>query len=152
MPQFQHSQAGMMLIEVLVSILIFAVAVLGLVGLQGNVIRTVRDSDYRARASFFADQIVGQMWVDRFNVPTYTLNANAPNACAAGANASANPAVTSWLSDLSNAANPGALPGAGNLQQQIIIGANNVVTVVLCWQSPQDTAPHSFTLNAQIQG
>lgn len=140
-----------MLIEVLVSILIFSVAVIGLVGLQGNVIRAVRDSDYRAKASFLADQIVSRMWLDRFNVPMYSLNANAA-ACAPGANASANPVVTTWIADLTDPVNPGSLPGAANLQQQVIIGANNAITVVLCWQSPQDAAPHNFTLTTQIQG
>jgi len=147
----QHAQQGVMLIEALVAIAIFSFAVLGIVGLQATAVRTVRDSDYRVKASQFASQIVGQMWVDRFNVPTFALNA-ADTACAQGSNVSTNTAVTNWLSDMSTSTNPGSLPGASGLKQQITIDSNNTVTVTLCWQAPQDTAPHNFTLTTQIQG
>ncbi|WP_369630670.1 MULTISPECIES: hypothetical protein [unclassified Variovorax] len=145
------AQRGVMLIEALVAIAIFSLAILGILGLQATAIRAVSDADYRAKASFFANQIVGRMWVDRFNVPTYALNASA-TACDPGDNTAANPLVTSWLSELSNTTNQGALPGASGLQQQIVVGPNNVVTVTLCWQSPQDELTHNFTLTTQIQG
>lgn len=146
------SERGVMLIEALVAIAIFSFAILGIVGLQATAIRTVRDADYRAKASLFANQIVGQMWVDRFNVPTYALNAAAAAVCATGTNTTTNAAVTSWLSGLSDTTNPGSLPGAANLQQQIVVGPNNTVTLTLCWQAPQDGTPHNFTLTTQIQG
>jgi len=146
-----RSQSGVMLIEALVAIAIFSFAVLGIMGLQATAIRTVRDADYRAKASLFANQIVGQMWADRFNVPTYALNASSAT-CAEGTNTAANPVVTSWLAGLTDMANQGSLPGAADLLQQITVGANNTVTVTLCWQAPQDTAPHNFTLTTQIQG
>jgi len=145
------SQRGAMLIEALVGIAIFSFAILGIVGLQATSIQTARDADYRAKASLFANQIVGQMWSDRFNVPTFALNANA-TACNEGENVSANAAVTSWLDGLSDLSNPGALPGASGLMQKIAVEPNNVVTVTLCWKSPQDSASHNFTLTTQIQG
>ncbi|WP_394482894.1 hypothetical protein [Variovorax sp. VaC1] len=140
-----------MLIEALVAIAIFSFAILGIMGLQATAIRTVRDADYRVKASLFAHQIVGQMWVDRFNVPTYALNAG--NAvCVAGSNSTSNAAVTTWLNGLKDATNQGSLPGAASYQQQILVEANNVVTVTLCWKSPQDSGPHNFVLKTQIQG
>lgn len=140
-----------MLIEALVAIAIFSFAILGIMGLQATAIRTVRDADYRVKASLFAHQIVGQMWVDRFNVPTYALNAG--NAvCASGSNSASNAAVTTWLNGLSNATNQGSLPGAANYQQQILVEPNNVVTVTLCWKSPQDSGPRNFVFKTQIQG
>lgn len=145
-------QGGVMLIEALVAIAIFSFAILGIVGLQATAIRAVRDADYRAKASLFASQLVGRMWVDRYNVPTYALNADASTTCPAGTNSSANPAVTQWLDSLSANDNPGALPGASQLRQKILVGADNTVTLTLCWQSPQDDAPHNFTLTTQIQG
>ena len=147
-----NSQRGVMLIEVLVAIAIFSFGILGIVGLQATAIRTVRDADYRAKASLFANQIVSQMWVDRFNVPTYALNADAAAACAAGTNTTSNAAVTSWLDGLTDTTNPGSLPGAASLQQQILVAPNNIVTLTLCWQAPQDATPHNFTLTTQIQG
>jgi len=149
-----RSQRGVMLIEALVAIAIFSFAILGIVGLQATAIRTVSEADYRAKASFFATQIVGQMWVDRFNVPTYALNAGG-NPCATGANSASNTAVTNWLSGLTDLTKQGALPGAANLKQQITVGANNTVIVTICWKSPQEAdnkPPHNFTLTTQIQG
>ena len=146
-----QSQRGVMLIEALVAIAIFSFAILGIVGLQATAIRTVRDADYRAKASLLANQIVGQMWVDRFNVPTYALNA-ADVPCSSGTNATGNAAVTSWLSGLSDPTNPGSLPGATDLKQQIVVGPSNAITLTLCWQGPQDATPHNFTLTTQIQG
>lgn len=151
MPLRRHSERGVMLIEALVAIAIFSFAILGIMGLQATAIRTVRDADYRVKASLFAHQIVGQMWVDRFNVPTYALNAGNP-VCASGSNSTSNAAVTAWLNGLKNATSQGSLPGAAGYQQQILVEPNNVVTVTLCWKSPQDNGPHNFVLKTQIQG
>lgn len=146
------TQRGVMLIEALVGIAIFSFAILGIVGLQATAIRAVRDADYRAKASLFADQLVGRMWIDRFNVSTYALNADVAGTCTAGANNSANAALTQWLEGLADNDNPGSLPGAAGLRQKVVVSSNNTVTLTLCWQSPQDETPHNFTLTTQIQG
>ncbi|MDM0115274.1 hypothetical protein QTI66_24200 [Variovorax sp. J22R133] len=150
-PHSTRLQRGVMLIEALVGMAIFSFAILGIMGLQATAIRTVRDADYRSKASLFANQIVARMWVDRFNVPTYALNADEA-ACAPGSNTTTKTAVYDWIYAMSDMTNPGALPGAANLQQQIIVGPNNTVSLTLCWQAPQDTAPHNFTLKTQILG
>lgn len=148
----RDGQSGAMLLEALVSILLFSIAILGLAGLQARGIEVVRDAEYRAQASYFANQIVGHMWADRFEVPLYALNPGADAACSPGANDTAHPVVNAWLQGLAgNAA--GALPGAAGLQQQIeVVQPGNFVTVTVCWQAPQDAAPHAFTMTAQIQG
>lgn len=147
------AQGGALLIEALVAILLFSIAILGIAGLQARGVEVVRDAEYRAQASLYANQIVGLMWADRFNVPTYALNAGGGAlACAAGGNASANPAVAAWLNSVAGAGVAGALPGAAGLMQQIDVAPNNVVTVTVCWQAPQDAAPRSFSMTAQIQG
>ena len=151
-PATSPAQRGLMLIEALVAIAIFSFAILGIVGLQATAIRAVRDADYRAKASLFANQLVGRMWVDRYNVPTYALNADITGLCPAGGNSSANAAVNEWLDSLGSTDNPGALPGAAQLRQKILVAADNTVTLVLCWQAPQDAAPHNFPLTTQIQG
>lgn len=148
----RRAYRGVMLIEVLVSILIFSIGILGIVALQAVSIRNVRDADYRTEASMYASQIIGSMWADRFNVPTYALNAADVVPCGVGANASANPQVDAWLDSFTDPAVAGGLPGAGNLKQQIAVAPNNIVTLTICWQSPQDTTPHNYSITAQIQG
>ena len=56
------------------------------------------------------------------------------------------------LGHIVSADNPGALPGAARLRQKILVAADNTLTLTLCWQAPQDAAPHNFTLTTQIQG
>lgn len=56
---------GVALIEALVAILIFAVGVLGLVGLQVSMTRAQGAGKYRADAANLASELVGLMWVDK---------------------------------------------------------------------------------------
>jgi type IV pilus assembly protein PilV len=57
-------QAGVMLIEALIGILIFSIGILALLGMQGTAIKNTTDARYRSEAAFLATQIGGQMWVD----------------------------------------------------------------------------------------
>lgn len=50
------------MIEVMVSILIFAFGVLGLVGLQVQATRISEDSEDRNRAALMANELVAKMW------------------------------------------------------------------------------------------
>jgi type IV pilus assembly protein PilV len=57
-----QNQRGVMLLEALISILIFSIGILAIIGLQVNSIKLANDSKYRADASLLANQIVGAMW------------------------------------------------------------------------------------------
>lgn len=56
-------QSGVMLLEVLIALLIFALGVLGLVGLQANAVKQSGQTKYRADATLLANELVGQMWI-----------------------------------------------------------------------------------------
>jgi type IV pilus assembly protein PilV len=60
----RHRQTGAYLLEALIGILIFALGVLGIVGLQAASLRMTTDSALRAEAVFAANQLLGQMWTD----------------------------------------------------------------------------------------
>lgn len=141
----KHTQSGVMLLEALIGILIFSIGILAMVGLQSLSIKNQADAKYRADASYFANQILGQMWSDRTNLATYAHNPTpavtvaAPPTCNPTQAASGNANVTAWGIRVAN-----ALPGAGSGFQQIIIGAGNQVTVVVCWKSPQEATFHKY--------
>jgi type IV pilus assembly protein PilV len=59
-----QSQAGVMLIEALIGILIFSIGILALLGMQGSAMKNTADARYRSEAAYFASQVVGQMWVN----------------------------------------------------------------------------------------
>lgn len=72
---FAPNQQGVVIIETLVAILIFSMAVLAIVGLQAAMIKNTGDAKFRADAGYIAQQRVGAIWSDPANVGTY-LEAN----------------------------------------------------------------------------
>ena len=68
------SQRGAMLLEALIAILIFSFGVLGIVGLQGNMVKASTDANYRSEAAYIAQQRIGMIWADPGNAATYLEN------------------------------------------------------------------------------
>lgn len=146
---YSSHQQGSAILEALISILIFSIGILSLMNLQAASIKNSSDARYRADATYLANQIIGQMWVDRGNISAYA-HKPAGAACAPTGAASGNSNVTAWLAQAST-----LLPGASSANQQITVGAltsSNAypITVTICWQAPQDSAPHNFVTTTQI--
>jgi type IV pilus assembly protein PilV len=105
------SQRGVMLLEALIAILIFSLGILALVGLQAASIQNTTDAKYRTDAMFLANQIVGQMWVDRTNLADYADGTNSKR--------------VAWKQTIDS-----TLPGAdGDIQVN-----GTQVTVTVTWQ------------------
>lgn len=145
-------QKGSVLLEGLISILIFSFGILGIAGLQGTSINNSRDAKFRNEAAFLANQVSGYVWTDRNNggpnnIAAYGFNAGVAT-CVAGAGAPAAPVnLASWLADVA-----ATLPQATADRQRIVVGAGNLVTITVCWRSPQDSTYHSHTVTTQING
>lgn len=141
-------QQGSVLLEALIAVLIFSMGIIALMGLQAVSIKNSVDAKYRADAAYLANQIIGQMWVDRSNLDAYAHYPAGANCAPTGA-ASALANVTNWLTQTT-----AALPGATGTKQQISVTTplanTRQVTVTVCWQGPQEAAPHNFVATAQI--
>ena len=59
-----HQQQGSMLLEALISILIFSIGILAIIGLQAASIKLSSDAKYRSDASMLANQHIALMWAD----------------------------------------------------------------------------------------
>lgn len=142
------AQKGSALLEALFAILIFSIGVLALVALQAVSIKNSIDAKYRSDASYLANQIVAQMWVDRSNIDNYAHYQTGP-VCAFAGSASANANVTGWVTQVT-----GLLPGAASSKTQIQVStpvaSTKQVRVTVCWQGPQESSPHNFVTTAQI--
>lgn len=71
-PYLQHSrssQQGVVILEALIAILIFSFGVLGIVGMQANMVKNTSDSKYRSDAGYIAQQRIGLMWADPSTQP-----------------------------------------------------------------------------------
>lgn len=145
------AQQGSTLLEALVAILIFSMGVLALVALQAVSIKNSIDAKYRADASYLANQIVAQMWVDRGNIDLYQHYATGAVCAPFTGSASTNANVTGWVTQVVS-----LLPGAATNKTQIQVTPFGVTTtakqvkVTVCWQGPQEASAHNFVLTAQI--
>src|SRR6185369_10766683 len=59
----RNPQRGSFLLEALISVLIVALGILGLIGLQARAFQNIDDAQYRAEAAYMANALLGQMWV-----------------------------------------------------------------------------------------
>ena len=73
---YRVTQQGVVLVEAMISILIFSVGILAIAGLQAAMVKNTTDSKFRADASFIAQKAIGEMWSDQTNLASY-LGTNA---------------------------------------------------------------------------
>ncbi|MGB7596896.1 MAG: pilus assembly protein PilV [Gallionella sp.] len=144
-------QAGSVLLEGLISILLFSVGILAIVGLQGASIKMSGDAQYRSDASLLANQLIGQMWASDRTPATLVGNFASPT----GSN------YTNWLNSVNV-----SLPGVSGVQasQPVVtitptqtadptstIAPSSVVTVTIYWNSPNEPVQaHKYTIVADI--
>ncbi|ENO80406.1 type IV pilus modification protein PilV [Thauera sp. 63] len=68
LPQGRHiakaEQWGMALLEALIALLIFSIAVLGLVGIQANMVTNTTEAQFRSIATYIAQQKIGRIWAN----------------------------------------------------------------------------------------
>ena len=147
-------ERGAVLLEAFIAILLFSMGMLALVGVQASALKNSADAKHRAEAAYLANQIIAQMWAESpANLAAYVHNPSTGGTCNFGGAGSANPNVVAWLGNVSTPGTvAGSLPGATAARQQITIGANNVVTVTVCWQNPGESVTRSYVGLAQING
>ncbi len=130
---------GFALIEVMVSVLLFAIGILGLVGLQASMTQAQTSSKIRADAANLVDELVAIMWSDMTNIASYTAGGCAGNVRCNG-----------WLTKL-----PEVLPG-GSLAALTVnltgTAVNNqdygTVTITVNWTLPNGgTHQHTAVSN-----
>jgi type IV pilus assembly protein PilV len=150
-----NKQSGVMLLEALISVLIFSLGILAIVGLQATSIKNAGDAKYRTDASLLANQLIAEMWAgDRTQL---TLQNSYTSPGGAG--------YLAWLNNvMCPASAPAALPGVDCINNRNLptvaisavtstVAPSNLVTVTLFWQPPgaaSGVTPHQFISVAQI--
>lgn len=131
-------QQGSVVLEALISMLLFSIGILAIIGLQAVSIKNTAAAKYRTDASLLVNQVVGQMWVsDKTNA---TLVANFSSPAGAG--------YTAWASTVAQ-----ALPGVSGVAVNaptIAIDASNNATITVFWQAPDEAAAHNYTAIAVV--
>ncbi|MEN3364916.1 MAG: type pilus assembly protein PilV [Burkholderiales bacterium] len=136
--QTLNKQAGMVLLEGLIAILIFSVGILAIVGMQAAAVRNVGEAKYRSEASLLADSLLGTMWAtDRV---TASLQTNF-NTGGTGYN--------TWLGHVST-----TLPNVASYPPTVVVDDQGIVTITVRWLAPSAGAgsdAHQYIAVAQIR-
>jgi type IV pilus assembly protein PilV len=107
----KKTQAGILLIEVMIAVLIFSIGLLGLVGLQAVSTKNTTNAEERTRASMLANDIVSIMWVKN------SLNPSAE--------------VAAWKILVADSTKSGLSNATGD-----VTVVANIATVTITWKSP----------------
>lgn len=137
-------QAGIVLLEGLIAILIFSIGVLAVVGLQAVAVKQVSDANYRSEASMLANELIGTMRVSVSSAP----NANALLQASFDSDDEGESYVA-WSSKVTQ-----TLPGASANPPTVEVGLDGVVQITLRWLAPSDepgATPHRYVTVAQIR-
>ena len=136
---------GFALIEALIALLIFSLAVLGLVGLQAAMTRASTGAKYRAEATYLATDLIGRMWSNRAMLKDFS-DCQASSACQA------------WLSRVEKTLPAGTATVSvvdridTTLDDATRVAPYSVseVTVRVRWQPPGESAAHEFSTTTVI--
>ncbi|OUM03777.1 type IV pilus modification protein PilV [Variovorax sp. JS1663] len=107
-----HTERGIALIEVLVSILIFSLGLLGLIGLQARAVSFSTDAEDRNRAAMLANELSTVMWLGN----SVTVDATA---------------LSNWQTRVSTPSAGGLPNGAGT-----VTVTAGVAEIVITWRPP----------------
>ena len=131
----RRAERGVMIIEALVALLIFAFGVLGIVGLQASMTKAQTQSKFRADAALLAQQAIGTMWADAANLANY-----------AAAVGTATCTTTYARCDQWKARVASALP---NGDAAIDLSATPAVVITITWTPPNEQQ-HTYTTTSAI--
>lgn len=136
-----------MLLEALISILIFSLGILGIVKLQAVSVQQSSTANYRVIASLMANDVISQMWGSNKNTLKTDFESGQPySAWVAKVVASGLPNVSQQTNKPTIVINTVAAGGTdpSNL-------SSNQAVVTVFWQAPYDTSVQKFTAVAQIK-
>ncbi|TFZ08725.1 type IV pilus modification PilV family protein [Ramlibacter humi] len=133
-PSRRSAQRGVALIEALVGILLFAIGILGLVGLQASMTKAQTTAKARGDAAYLANEVVSRMWLDRANMGNYTTTP---------ATVCTNTTCAAWVNKVATTLPVGqasitATPSTGSVQ------------LTITW-SPPSEGTRTYVLNTSIK-
>lgn len=120
---YNTTQRGFSMIEVLVTLIVLAIGLLGLAGLQAYGLQNNHSAYVRSQASLLSYDIVDSMRANRSSAVNGNYNVNFGATLGGGAQASID--VNTWVDSLND-----VLP---NGQGRIQVNANGVATVSVRW-------------------
>lgn len=128
-PHPPRAQAGVAMIEVLVSLLLFSLGILGLVGLQTRAVNFSVDAADRNRAALLANEIASTMWLNN----SITVDTSPGSA---------------WAARIADVTKDG-LPGA-EATVETVTTLTNTADITIKWVPPQRNATDKSRLTTRV--
>ncbi|MDN6883131.1 type IV pilus modification protein PilV [Variovorax sp. CAN2819] len=124
----RRSQAGVALLEVLISVLLFSLGLLGLIGLQARAVSFSVDAEDRNRAALLANEVVALMWLNQ--------SATVPAA-----------ALTAWKARVKDPKSGGLPSGDGQVD---VAATAKSADVTITWQAPSQSTSSKLTTHVEL--
>lgn len=149
---------GYALLEVLVSLVIFSVGVLGVAAMQAVSLKGVGAAKYRTEASILADQLIGMMWADDRTPAVVEGGTSALQTNFQGDAGTGGPSYAAWLSSVN-----ALLPGAASYPPTVVVTPMNAsvpfeankgknrVNITVRWQLPGESEVHNYVAVTDIK-
>lgn len=131
---FKKKNKGFYTLESLIALLIFSIGIVGILNLQTSSISNVTDGLYRITASNLAENILGQIFLDRNDLAGYVNKDNEE--------------YDNWLNEVEK-----ALPGVEDNPPIIEVSEEaygKSVRVVVRWKNPTSTAVSNYETNITL--
>lgn len=135
-------QTGSAMVEGLTAMTIFSLGMLGVIGLQASVLENNAQAQFRAEASYLAEEIIGLATADAVNVSCYAINP--PSASCA--DVLAHDAAQEWAGRVE-----GSLPGADVNLPQVSYAADGTFKVTIQWKRQNDNTWNNYISTTNIQ-
>lgn len=138
-------QHGIVLLEALCGLLIFAVGILGLIGLQAASVKQAAAAEYRSVAALQANELISDMWVSDRTAASLQAKFASPDG----------PAFKAWQEKWE-----AALPGSTHKPEvtfTTIAGggptptSSSQVSITIYWKAPSETIEHKYDVVAQLK-
>lgn len=133
----KNKKNGFMILESIVALIIFAVAIVGVIQYQNNFLQATADSYNRTIANYLVESLVGQVTIDQPNLDKY-VNADITYT-----------PYNNWLNSVSNSlpkVNPSNLPQITSTT----VNGSKQLTITIFWQNPFDSIVSSYKTQVLI--
>ena len=143
------TQSGSFIIEAMISLLLFAVGLIGLMALSAQAVNQIGQSKVRNDASYLAGELIGEMWVSaNVNIGTWLTRLET---VIPGASASSNVYLSSCDCVDTDETPPGPNACSGATTGTVAVANPQPVTICIKWTDRKDPSnPRRYSTSSLI--
>ena len=131
-----NKKKGIFIIESILALVIFMIGILGIIKYQGETIIATSDSQYRINATFLADSLIGDMWIEQANINSFVDKSSS--------------SYQAWFQQLESSL-PGVIDGTSDTAPIITVSNGvdgaKIINITIKWKQPSS----NFTSSYQVQ-